>query len=371
MTRLKVALAAMLLPVAGVAIAAAATARRGDARLHPPRPGEETVDVHVVRNWLHANLVVPTAALGRTGPAALAVEALPVKTPFVMLGWGDAKHYRERGGTRLRALDLWRSFIVPRNPSVILVNPLRQAPTPELMGKPVLKLTLSRAGFERLTARLNRSFAVRDGRPLVAGRGREPDSLFFASTEGSDIGHVCNHWIAELLNAAGVPTRPVLDTMTAGLAWDLKARGGAQDVAGRPGAPPDHGLETPPVNSGRFEPINDAARRTGAVFFEAYALRFRNGPSYQTEPIALVRASEPAGLGLSYAELLEAPTDSLVETRRITAAEGDGDGPCGRPLRHLALGFRANGGKRYEIAVAAFDGDLGEAPCAVLQFQQP
>ena len=367
----RLAAAALLTPFVALAVATAVTARKADPRLYPPRPGEETVEVFIVRNWLHANLAVPTEALGGTGPAAQAIAALPAQAPYVMLGWGDAKHFRERGDTPLRALDLWRSFLVQDNPSVILVNPLQAKPTPEATGKPVVKLTLSRAGFERLTARLNRSFAIQQGRPVIAGRGREPDALFFSSVEGSDIFHVCNHWIADLLDAAGVPTLPVLDTVTAGLAWELKRRGGAEDVPGRRGQPPDLGLETPPVNSGRFEPSNRAARETGDVFFEAYGLWFRHGPTYETEPVALVKASEPAGDGRSWAELLNVSPESLVETRRITETRGEGAGPCGRPLRHVALGFRPNGGKRYEIAAAAYDGPLGEAPCAVLQFRQP
>jgi hypothetical protein len=328
------------------------------------------VDVYVVRNWLHANMVVPAEALGPDGPAAQAVAALPGSAPWIMMGWGDAKHYRERGHTPLRALDLWRSFLVPNNPAVILVSPLQAPPTPEALGKPVIRLRLSRAGFARLTARLNRSFALKDGRPQVAGRGREPDSLFFSSGEGSDLLHVCNHWIAHLLHAAGVPTRPVLDTITAGLAWDLK-QSGARDVPGELGRPPDSGLETPPVNSGRFEPMNAEARRTGAVRFEAYAVRFGHGPLYATGPLALVRASERAGGGRSYADWLDVPPASLVETRRITTAERRGAGPCEAALTHLALGFRTEGGRRYEIAVAAFAGSLEDEPCAVLQFRQP
>jgi hypothetical protein len=366
----RLALAALLLPAVGLALATLLTARRGDRRLHPPRAGEETVDVYVVRNWLHANMVVPAAALGSTGPAAEAAAALPGPAPWLMMGWGDAKHYRERGHTPLRALDLWRSFLAPNNPAVILVSPLQAPPTPETMGKPVIRLTLSRRGFERLLARLNRSFALTCGRPQVAGRGREPDSLFFSSQEGSDLLHVCNHWIAHLLHAAGVPTRPVLDTITAGLAWDLK-QSGARDVPGELGQPPDTGLETPPVNSGRFEPVNAEARRTGAVRFEAYAVRFGRGPLYSTEPLALVRASTPGGGGRSYADWLDVPPASLVETRRIKAVEGAGAGPCEAPVTHLAMGFRTEGGKRYEIAIAAFAGSLEAEPCAVLQFRQP
>ncbi|MDP8915821.1 MAG: DUF2459 domain-containing protein, partial [Pseudomonadota bacterium] len=365
----RAAVATLLMAVAGLAVTTALTARRGDRHLYPPRRGDETVDVYIVRNWLHANLAVPTGAAGWSGPAVDALGALPAAAPYVLLGWGDAKHFRERGKTLLRALDLWRSFLIPNNPAVILVNPLPAAPTPQTMGKPVVKLSLSREGFEALIARLNRSFLVQDGRPVAAGRGREPDSLFFSSREGSDLLHVCNHWVAHLLDAAGVPTRPVLDTITAGLAWDLKQRGGAQDVEGALGPPPDLGLETPPVNSGRFEPMNDAARGSGAIHFEGYAIRFGRGSSYETAPLALIKASEPAAGGRSYAELLNVSADSLVETRAITTGEA-GRGPWRAELQFLALGFRPNGGKRYEIALAAYEQALSEAPCAVLQFRQ-
>ena len=47
---------------------------------------------------------------------------------------------------------------------------------------------------------------------------------FFVSGEGFSLVHLCNHWEAELLHAAGLPTTPVLDTLPAGLVLDLKLR---------------------------------------------------------------------------------------------------------------------------------------------------
>jgi len=35
---------------------------------------------------------------------------------------------------------------------------------------------------------------------------------------------VCNHWVADLLDAAGVPTAPILATLPSGLLLDLKWR---------------------------------------------------------------------------------------------------------------------------------------------------
>ena len=55
---------------------------------------------------------------------------------------------------------------------------------------------------------------------------RDPDEAFFASVERFSLVHLCNDWTAELLNAAGLPTTPVLDTLPAGLWLDLQLRAG-------------------------------------------------------------------------------------------------------------------------------------------------
>lgn len=359
---------AALLTVAGLAFLAVATARRGDRALYPPPEGEPGVEVFVIRNWLHANLAVPTAALGMTGPAAEAVRSLPERGEWVLLGWGDARHYRERGRTFLRLLDLWRSFLAPRNSAVIHIQPLAERPSPETTGKPVLKLRLSQAGFERLRARLDRSFAATAGRPIVAGRGRDPAALFFRSVERGDLTRVCNHWVTNLLDAAGVPTTPVADTITAGLAWDLELRAAAEPVRGASGAPVAPGRETPPVYSGRWTPMAGGAHPAGDLHLDGYGMRFEDGPRWETAPLQLLAAS---GLQTrtSWAALLAVDPDSLVETRRVIAG---GDGPCGAPVRSLAFGFRPNGGKRYEIVLAAFaTTDTDGEPSAVLHYRQP
>lgn len=373
---LRIALLVLGALMLAFALAVVATARHGNPALYPPPNGETGVTVYVVRNWLHASLAVPTDALrDRPGPATAALRQLP-ETEWVLLGWGDAKHFRERGETRYRALDLVRSLVVLDNPSVVSMDPEPRTPSPQTIGRKVVKLTLSRQGFDRLVDRLDASFTLDlRGAPVVAGRGRDPDSLFFYSPEGADFAHACNHWIADLLDAAGVPTTPVVDTVTAGLAWDLRLRAGAESLQGRVREPSNLSRETPPVYSGRFDPLSAAAERTGSITFEGYRLGFEGGPDYRTEPIRLVRASQAGEGGRTWAELLQVPADSLVEVRRVRAPKPGG--PCGaRPTERIALGFRANGGERYEIAVAAFassaarnSGDF--RPCLIAQYVQP
>lgn len=358
-------------------IAVVISARPGDKALYPARPGETAVTVYVIHNWLHASLAVPATELrGRRDATASALERLP-DAEWVLLGWGDAQHFRGRGDTPARRHSLVRSLVAPDNPSVILLDPEAEEPSPESRGRNVVRLVLSRRGFERLAGRLDRSFSLdATGAPRVAGRGRDPDSLFFYSREHADLAYTCNHWIADLLDAAGVPTTAVLDTVTAGLAWNLKLRGGAQDVPGPLGDGPDVGLETPPVHSGRFEPHSRSAERlTGAVTFEAYAIGLEQGQNLQTDPVRLITASEritPGGR--TWSELLDVPPASLVELRRVTSRPSPRSFCGALPTEILALGFRTQDGERYEIAVAAFATPVGSSSqrlCDVFQYSQP
>ena len=83
------------------------------------------------------------------------------------------------------------------------------------------------AGLAALMARVDRSFALtKAGAPIPLPVTRYPDEAFFASVEPFSAIHVCNDWTAELLDAAGLPTTPVLDTLPAGLWLDLKLRSG-------------------------------------------------------------------------------------------------------------------------------------------------
>lgn len=213
------------LAVIAPATLGAATRREGDPTLYPA--GRTGVTVYVTYNGFHSDLDVPTSFLeqGR-GPSAAAVAQLEPRR-WVALGWGDAVFYQGQGFGPARALALLHSALWPRNGSVVHLasedDPLRPAP-----GWRALRLTLSLQGAEALRRRLDASFALRDGRPdpttATPPGERRPAELFFRSGENAWAFHVCNHWTAELLNAAGVPITPVLDLSTAGLQADLRWR---------------------------------------------------------------------------------------------------------------------------------------------------
>lgn len=367
-----------------LAVLTLTTARHGDRALYPPAPDAPQVTVYVEYNWLHANIVLPTDMLMQhSAVAAEAIESMDMAgAPWMSMGWGDQWYYRERGKTPRRYRDFARSMLRPRNPSVILIDPVSEAPTPETTGRHVVRLTLGEPGFARLAERLDSSFLLQDGAPVVRGRGRPPGSWFFASQEGADLLQVCNHWIGRLLNAAGVPVTPVTDSVTYGLAGSLQWRAGAQQVPGDPDAHVPQ-PETPPAHSGTYDATSPAAREISpGAAFETYRIAFRDTYIYDTAPIRLSEAGAPAGSGeASFAALMEVAPESLVEIRRVVSAEGTGPGErlCGEaPAQFIVTGFRELPDETYEIALAAFrgetppgDGPLGDdAVCGVYQYSQ-
>lgn len=202
------------------------TARPGNRKLYPPRPGDSAT-VFLVDNGLHSDIAIPREALG-TGPAGRAA-AMATAKPWVMVGFGDARFFIETGISVGRGLDALRAMFAPNNPSALRFDGLRTSPD-RMFADGVRPVTISHAGLAALVARVDRSIVTdAQGRPLVQPSPPEADSLFVKSGEPFSILHLCNHWTAQLLDAAGVPTTPVIDTLPAGLKLDLDVRAAPLD----------------------------------------------------------------------------------------------------------------------------------------------
>lgn len=214
----------LLLAIFGVALPA-------DSSLWPPKAGGERVTVYLVDNGYHSNLVFPRAALAaHDGPSAQAVKTLG-EGDWVAVGWGDARFFTETGFDLRRALDGLRALFAPNNPSVTMFEPMALPPD-RLWRTGVLKLEVSRASFKGMASRIDRSLRLRHGGVIPGPRGEAAAARFFESTETFSILKLCNHWAAGVLNAGGLPVRPVMDTWGSGLAFDLKT--GALKQARRP-----------------------------------------------------------------------------------------------------------------------------------------
>lgn len=209
-----VAALTLLLAIFGISLPANPT-------LWPAPSDSERVTVYLVDNGYHSNLVFPRAALAaRDGPSAWAIEGLGAGE-WIAVGWGDERFYTETGFDLRRALDGLRALFAPGNASVTMFEPMALPPD-RLWRNGVLKIEVSKASFEGMAARVDRSLSLRNGALQPGPSGESPHARFFKSTENFSILKLCNHWAAGVLNAGGLPVRPVMDTWGTGLAFDLK-----------------------------------------------------------------------------------------------------------------------------------------------------
>lgn len=181
----------------------------GDPALFPATETEPGVEVHVLDNGFHTDLAVPRALLeARTGPLAEAVRGLP-PGDWILIGWGDAKFYVDQSPITDRLPDGARAFFRPGNASVVMLDPAQRDPRDLVAADRRRALRLSAAGFAAMADHIEASLELEAGRARIAAARDGDDARFFASHEHFWIGRLCNHWSAGVLNAAGLPARPL------------------------------------------------------------------------------------------------------------------------------------------------------------------
>jgi len=231
----------LLFAIAAAAIAFVAatlvTLRPGDRALYPAPAGESTVAVFVVSHGYHAGIVLPRATLAevasRRGYGALvAVSTRFAAFPFLEMRWGDEEFYRSVPTIASLTVPMAaRALFLPGNRSVVHVVGLSYPPRAAFPAADIIALDLSAKGFDRTLGRIDATFAPTAGVPADdAGPGLYGPSRFYRARGTFNIFRVCNHWLADLLDAAGVPTAPVLATLPAGLFLDLEWRSGLRPL---------------------------------------------------------------------------------------------------------------------------------------------
>ncbi|WP_439470879.1 DUF2459 domain-containing protein [Brevundimonas sp.] len=181
----------------------------GDPALWPGATEGPGVEISLLDNGFHTDLAVPRAALeARGGPLAEAVKGLPPGN-WILIGWGDAKFYVDQSPISDRLPDGARAFFRPGNPSVIMLDPTQRDPRQTFAEEGRRDFRLSDAAFAAMAAHVEASLDLSSGAPRLAAARAGDGARFFASREHFGIGHLCNHWTAGALNAAGMETRPV------------------------------------------------------------------------------------------------------------------------------------------------------------------
>lgn len=222
----------LLLALLTLGGAALVTARPSDPALWPPPRDAPTIEAIVVSNGYHAGIVLPRAAIAelaseRGYPALIAVTQRFAAYGWIEFGWGDREFYQSvptPGDLSLRLA--LRALFLPGNATVLHVVGLAHDPAQVFAGD-FVRVPLSRDGFDRMLAQLDATFVPPQGGALPdLGRGLYGPSLFYPARGTFSILHVCNHWVGDLLGAAGLPTAPVLATLPAGLMLNLRWRAG-------------------------------------------------------------------------------------------------------------------------------------------------
>jgi uncharacterized protein (TIGR02117 family) len=219
-------------------IATVLTARSADPALWPPAPGAPTIEIHVVNHGYHTGIaVLRTAAAGvareRGLSALLAVTERFADYRWLEIGWGEENFYRAVPDVASLTVGLAaRALFHPGNVSVMHVVGLSRHPRASFPHSDIVPIGLSEAGFARLAERLDASLARTgpDGAPEDLGPGLYGPSRFFRAVETFYAFNVCNHWLARLLSAAGLPTAPIPATLPHGLLLDLQWRSGLKPL---------------------------------------------------------------------------------------------------------------------------------------------
>jgi hypothetical protein len=181
----------------------------GDLRLRSVPASERGVPVYLLDNGFHSDIVIPRQALAATpGPLTDAIASLDAGD-WILVGWGDAKFYVDQSPIASRLPDGARAFFRPGNRSVLMLRPETLPPEQAFLPEGRRVIVLSPAAIAAMRSRIEASLDLSRGAPYVAATRPGDPVRFFASRETFSVLHLCNHWAGEVLNAAGLPIRPV------------------------------------------------------------------------------------------------------------------------------------------------------------------
>lgn len=195
-----VALAVAAALTIGVAAVIAGALLPRNAGWHQPAAG---IEIFVRTNGVHADLVLPAAALGidwyTLAPPEHAADPF-VADGWIAIGWGQREFYLEtptwadlRIGTALNALTGGDALMHVEHGS---------RPPQDAWHRP---LRIDSAGYRRMANAIGRSFALADGRSQpLPDRGYTSTDVFYEAEGLYHAFRTSNQWTADMLAEAGV-----------------------------------------------------------------------------------------------------------------------------------------------------------------------
>ncbi len=165
-----------------------------NVRMAPPN---DVIVYAIERGW-HTDIGLPVKEI--VGPLTTLKRVFP-GVQFLTFGFGERQFLMDRQ-MRLGAM---LSALLPSR-SALLTTALGAAPKLAFGQTHVVVLCVSRAGLERIEARLWQEFErTAADEPVSLADGPYPGSVFYAAHDTYDGFYTCNTWTAELLHAGGLP----------------------------------------------------------------------------------------------------------------------------------------------------------------------
>lgn len=179
--------------------------------LYPPQIGHTAKTIYVIQRGLHTGVIVRTADVP---PNLWPEHRVYPKAQYLEVGWGDSEAYRFPWTTRIVLRALFAS-----KGSVLLLHGFSGSVEKEYAGsaKQIIVVQLSEAGFERLCAFIQASYALDcSGRPIALASEYRGEDFFLARGHYSLINN-CNKWTAQALRSAGCPITPFYSVTPSGV----------------------------------------------------------------------------------------------------------------------------------------------------------
>jgi uncharacterized protein (TIGR02117 family) len=176
-----------------------------------PQPAATQDDDPVIyvieRDW-HTDIGLPVEQM--TFPLASLQADYPGVT-VLLFGFGERQFLVNREKT----VGAMLNALLPSH-SALLLTALRATPQAAFGERNVVALHVSRAGLQRIEARIWQEFEFPPaGKPEPLAQGPYPGSAFYAARDTYDGFYTCNTWTAETLRSGGLPV-PVTGVLFSG-----------------------------------------------------------------------------------------------------------------------------------------------------------
>jgi len=196
-------------------------------------PGDAR-EIWVVDHGWHASIVVrpedlAAAALSAPGDArseaVWALAQVELGAEWLEIGWGDEGFFRSNATTAAEVpLPVTLRALFQPSPSVLHVFPGGGDVRATFPASSALRLTLSDEGFHKMAFKLGASVEISDGGLLDRGPGLYGEARFYEARGSYSALATCNHWVSDLLRAAGAPSSWIASAFSAGLMAELRVR---------------------------------------------------------------------------------------------------------------------------------------------------